>query len=156
MRSLMHWIGCLCFTFSLGVFAHEGHGVPGALPPAPHGGILKEADHVTGHMHAPNKEEVELFFEAVYKDKKLSVFALALEPSNTSTFKTLSAKTDLSGVTMKIENPRTKKTEVVKPVIGESIDLPYDAKGTNRFLIHLEVEHAKEKKKGKIQIESNA
>lgn len=156
MRSLIIGLVWLSLVSPFTLVGHEGHNVPGALPPAPHGGVIAEAASVGGHPPAANKDQTELFFEAVYKDKKLSVFALTLEPKNTAAFRTLSVKSDLSAVTMRIENPRSKKTVAVKPTLGDSLELPYDAVGMHRFLIHLEFVHGKEKMKAKIQIEPNA
>lgn len=139
---------------SLRGFAHEGHGVPGALPPAPHGGVVQEAEHKEKHVHE-GKEEAELFFEAVYKGKDLKVYPLALLSGNTNTFSSLSPAKDLSKINLKVEFPRIKKTVTLKfNTNGEAIHSTLDTKGANRFVVHVSAEHAKEVKVARIQIEN--
>jgi hypothetical protein len=137
------------------VVAHEGHGIPGALPPALHGGIVQEAEHQSKDVHS-GKEEVELFFEAVYKNKEITVYPLTFPKDSTATFQLLSAKKDLSGVTLKVELPRAKKTELLKATVTEDgIKAPFDSKGANRFIVHVAAKHMQEEKAAKIQIENN-
>lgn len=136
--------------------AHEGHGIPGALPPAPHGGVVQEAEHKETNLHKGKEEEAELFFEAVYKGKDLKVYPLALLPGNANSFVVLSPIKDLTKIAVQVEFPRTKKTEVMKVnVNGESIQTTFDAKGANRFMVHVTAEHGKELKAAKLQIETN-
>ncbi len=113
--------------FSIDTMAHEGHGIPGALPPAPHGGVVQEVEHLEkhhsaedGHDHSKEKhaEEVELFFEAVYKNKEIIVYPLTFLKNDTSSFQTLSAKKELSEVALKVELPRAKKFESLKANVG--------------------------------------
>jgi hypothetical protein len=134
-------------------YAHEGHGTPGALPAAPHGGIVQEAEHHgTGEHHG--KEERELFFEVVYKNKELSIYPLTLGTGNS--FTALSAKNDLTNVKLKIEHPRSKKVETPKfEVLENMIRTNFDAKSTNRFIVYLIADFEKESKNVKIQIEKN-
>lgn len=134
-------------------YAHEGHGTPGALPAAPHGGIVQEAEHGGNDVHN-GKEEKELFFEVVYKNKELNIYPLTMGAGNT--FTALSAKKDLSNVKLKIEHPRSKKIETPKfDVLENMIRSNFDAKGTNRFIVHLATDFEKESKNIKIQIEKN-
>lgn len=144
--------------------AHEGHGIPGALPPAPHGGTVQEAthnepeeEHEHGHEHGEGgeKEEAELFFEGVYKGTELKIFPLALMPGNTASFVKLSAKEALSNVSIKIEYPRAKKTEVIKATLAEdAVVATLDARAVNRFIVHITADHDKETKSSAIQIET--
>lgn len=134
--------------------AHEGHGIPGALPPAPHGGVVQEAGHVGEDKHAHGKEETELFFEVVYKDKELSIYPLALMPDKTNAFVPVGAKTALSKIDLKAELPRAKKVEKLTPKIeDEAIKAAFDSKGVNRFIVHVGAEFEKEMKLAKVQIE---
>lgn len=134
--------------------AHEGHGIPGALPPAPHGGVIQEAGHVGEDKHAHGKEETELFFEVVYKDKEISVYPLGLLPEKTNAFVPLSAKSVLSKIDLKAEVPRTKKIEsLTAKVDNEAIKAVFDSKGANRFILHVGAEFEKEMKLAKVQIE---
>ena len=48
----------LLFGLTLGLIladtraaAHEGHGIPGALPPGPHGGVVAESAEAEEHSH---------------------------------------------------------------------------------------------------------
>lgn len=147
-------------TFLLGVLAvgpvalaHEGHGVPGALPPPPNGGVVEEAKHTVAHAH--DGKEAELFFEATYKDKTLKVYPLLLKPDNTSVYSPLSPK-EMEKVEVKIELPRKKATETLKVSVGQAaIEAPFDSKGANRFIVHVSALHNKEVKTAKLQIEKN-
>lgn len=140
---------------SVGASAHEGHGIPGALPPAPHGGVVQEAEHKGADVHS-GKEEVELFFEAVYKDKEITVYPLTFAKDSTASFVGLPAKKELSSVTLKVEFPRAKKVESLKATVtDEAIKAPFDAKKVNRFIVHVLATHGSEEKVAKIQIERN-
>lgn len=161
----MHHRILLWFVFStLSAFGHEGHGIPGALPPAPHGGVVQEAKHEEeehGHEHeeAPHSEgdaeEPELFFEAVYKDKELKIYPLVLPSGANPMFQVLSPLKEFSSVGMKIEFPRAKVTQEVKPSVQtDAIRVAFDAKKVNRFLIHLVVKQGKEMKRATIQVEN--
>jgi hypothetical protein len=166
----------LVFTLALPirVFAHEGHGIPGALPPAPHGGVVQEAkhdeeehgrenahddhDHEEGEKsneaHA-HEEEPELFFEAVYKNKELRIFPLILPEGNNPMFKALSPSKEFASVSMRIEFPRAKTSQEVKAIIeADAIRAPFDAKKVNRFIIHLNVKQKNEEKRASIQLEN--
>ena len=141
--------------FSLRGMAHEGHGIPGALPPALHGGVVQEAEHKGNNVHS-GKEEVELFFEAVYKDKEITVYPLTFPKDSTSTFQTISAKKDLSGVALMVELPRAKKMEPLKATVtDDGIKATFDSKNANRFIVHVTAKHMQEEKMAKIQIEKN-
>lgn len=145
----------LLAIFPLRGMAHEGHGIPGALPPAPHGGVVQEAEHKGEDVHS-GKEEVELFFEAVYKNKEITVYPLTFPKDSTSSFVTLPAKKELSAVTLKVELPRAKKVESLKATVtDDAIKAPFDAKNANRFIVHVIAKHANEEKVAKIQIEKN-
>lgn len=155
-RSLLLW-----FAFStLSALGHEGHGIPGALPPAPHGGVVQEAKHGEEEhgeeVHAEGEaEEPELFFEAVYKDKELKIYPLVLPSGTNPMFQVLSPQKEFSHVGMKIEFPRAKITQEVKPSVqADAIRVPFDAKKVNRFLIHILVKQGKEEKRASIQVEN--
>ncbi len=145
----------LLVIFPLRALAHGNHGSPGALPPPLHGGVVQEAEHkgVDAHAHGKEGEEVELFFEAVYKDKELSVYPLTYAQGSTASFVAFPHK-DLSGVTLKAENPRTKKVETLKTTVADdAIKAAFDSKNANRFIVHVTAKHANEEKVAKIQIE---
>ena len=153
MKSVITIIGWVTLSLAVPSFAHEGHGLPGSLPPPIHpGGKIKEAEHKGTHQ--AGKEEKELFFEVDYKDNALKIHPLTLMPPNTTSWVKLSPKTDISNVGVKIENPRTKKTEAMKPTIGdEFIETPYDLRGSNRFIVYLTATHDNELKEARVQIE---
>lgn len=131
--------------------AHEGHGVPGALPPPLHGGVIHEAEHKVAHTE--DGKEVELFYEVVYKGKTLEVYPLGLPPENTTMFVPLSPKKDLKNVNLKVEFPRSKKTETLKPsLLDEVLKAELDAKGANRFIVTVNALHGNEEKTAKIQV----
>lgn len=147
------------FVLALGLasrgFGHEGHGIPGALPPAPHGGVVQEAKE-KAHKEGEHEEgEAELFFEAVYKDKELRLYPLELPRGNNPMFKVLSPRATFSSVSMKIEFPRAKLVQEARPQIdADAIRIPFDAKNTNRFIVHLVAKQEKEEKLVSIQLEN--
>ncbi len=151
-------------------FAHEGHSIPGALPPAPHGGNVQEAAHLEkegehdheheegekeNHTKENHADEIELFIEAVYANKKITIYPLAILPSDPKSFVNLSPQKDLAKIKVKIEIPRTRSiSEVIHKVEPDGITLDFDAKKLNRFIVHVAVEHQKEEKLAKVQIEN--
>ncbi len=144
----------LTMQTALPVYAHEGHGIPGALPPAPHGGMVQEAQHAGEDVHEEGKEETELFFEVVYKNKEISIYPLSLPANKPTLFVPVSVKGTLSKVELKAEFPRAKKIEKLSPLIEEGvIKAGFDSKGANRFIVHIAAEYEKEVKLAKVQIE---
>ena len=124
------------------LFAHEGHGVPGSVPPAPHGGKLKEA---TGGGK-------ELFFEAVYNDGQLSLYPLHI--TNDNSFAAVSPKGQLTNVSVSVELPRSKKVQKLETKNDEeAIQAGFDVKGASRFIVLVSAKYAGTVKKAKIQIE---
>ncbi len=150
-----NFVVLVVFLFAGHAHAHEGHGIPGALPPAPHGGVVQEAEHKENASH-DEKGEVELFFEAVFKGKEITVYPLTFPKDSTASFVGLPAKKDLSGVTLKVELPRAKKMESLTTTVTEdAIKASFDSKNANRFIVHVFAKHANEEKVAKIQIEKN-
>lgn len=80
----------LIFTllFTVSLFAHSDHAEPGAIPPAPNGGSIGEAKHVHDkHKHDHVKaSKQEVFFEGVFKGKKIKIYPLILDPIGHKTF----------------------------------------------------------------------
>lgn len=159
-------LGLLFTAFSL---AHEGHDMPGAMPPAPHGGEVKAAEEPEGEHHHDGKEakdddhekgeahehgeEKEVFFEVVYANKLVKVYPLTLDPKNPKIFSSLPTKS-FSAVEMKIELPREKKTESVKVTVQEShFEIAFDPKKAFRFFTLVSGKFEGEEKKAKIQVE---
>lgn len=131
--------------------AHEGHDVPGALPPAPHGGVIGEAEHKTAHAH--DKNEAEVFLEVKAAGGKLEIYPLLLEASNTATFKTMAA-TDFKVDSVKVDYPRTKKSEAVKVTPeANGFTTAFAPKSPGRFLVTVTGTHNNEVKVAKLQVE---
>lgn len=71
----------LISIISVSTYAHEDHGAPGSVPPAPNGGVIKEAEHMHhgSHKHDHMKaSKREIFFEGVYKKGSLKLYALEI------------------------------------------------------------------------------
>lgn len=123
---------------------HAGHGTPGAIPVAPHGGKVAEA----------KGGKNELFFEAKYADGKFEIYPLVVgDDKQFQAVPLADVKT-----TVKIENPRTKKTESVKPEAmpedkGQGWTAPFLARGANRLTLHIVADYKNEKKSAKIDVE---
>lgn len=178
-KSLMTSIACFFLWNGVGL-AHEGHGIPGALPAAPHGGVVAESKELEershrdehgaekkapglshseneaaggGHKHGEN--ERELFFEAIYKDKNVRVYPLTFG-KNTSTFVALSPLKDIKNAAIEVELPRAKIVQAIKPrITEEAFEFPFDLKKANRFIVHVSAEFDGEKRTSKLQIERN-
>jgi len=144
VRSLLGLVVFMCAIMVTSVsIAHEGHGVPGSVPPAPHGGKLKEA----------KGGKAELFYEVTYKGSDLKIYPLRI--TDQGVFEAVAPK-ELSKVTVKAENPKTKKTETLTTTsTDESFDTKYTAKGTSRFFVHVSSTYRNESKNAKIQVEKN-
>lgn len=129
------------------VQAHGDHSAPGALPPPFFGGRLAEAKGPTDTASG------ELFFEAVYKDKKISVYPLLIEPKNLKVFKPLSAK-DFLPTEISLTNPRTKKVEKFTPIANDkALEVNFDMKDAKRVVLQMAVNHDGMKKVLEMQIE---
>lgn len=123
--------------------AHEGHGVPGSVPPAPHGGKLKEA--------AGGK--AELFYEVTYKGTDLKIYPLRI--TEQGIFEAVAPK-ELSKISVKAENPRTKKSEVLTTTSSDdALEAKYAVKGSSRFFVHVASTYKSEVKNATIQVEKN-
>lgn len=119
----------LILVMSSSVFAHKDHSAPGAIPPAPHGGVIKEAihKHRGSHHHDHVKaSKKEVFIEGVYKEGNIELYPLELEPKEAKFF--IPIKLDqISEVKIKTINPRDKS------VLSDNYTLDND-----KFLIKLE------------------
>ena len=156
----MKYVWVLLMSFSLNVFAHGDHSTPGAIPPAPHGGILGEAEHQDGehghkgHNHkSTEKEESEVFYEAIVKKNLLRVYPLKLETKKGKSFKSMKVTQKNKGV-IEILNPRSRKSynlPIVLKVDHWQINL--DKIKGRRFILKIESLYNKDKYKGKIQVE---
>jgi len=143
-------LGALCLSLTP-LSAHEGHDVPGALPPAPHGGVVKEAEHKVAHAH--DKNEAEVFLEVKFGEGKLEIFPLLLEPTNTATFKNMTTA-EFAVSEVKVEYPRTKKTETIKVnAEGNGFSTTFAPKSPGRFFVLVSGTHNKEVKTAKLQVE---
>lgn len=178
----------LSLILSSYIFAHEGHDMPGSMPPAPHGGEVKEAEHAeAGHGHhekeekaghenhekeekaqhaheksegshdekkeSHEEEEAEIFFEVVYANKTVKVYPLTVSPKNPKIYAALPTNV-FSEVSLKIELPRQKRTEILKVKTTDSyFEAAFDPKSVFRFFAHVSAKHENEEKKAKIQVE---
>jgi len=140
--------------------AHEGHGLPGSIPPPSHpGGIVKEAKTVGGNG------KVELFFEVVHKKKQLKIYPATITSENPSVF-TPVAPGKLSKILVKTAVPtrgkkkststKTLKVKQQKDSAGvEFLGAVFDAKRANRFIVEVSATYKNEKKLAKIQVEKH-
>lgn len=143
----------IAFIFSMAVvlpvFAHEGgHDVPGVLPPGSHGGKIVEAK---SKVRAPSSHD-ELFFEVVYKDKRLSIYPKVLQASNANEFKDVSPQ-ELGTVELEGENGRTKQSTKLKAeFVDKQIEADFELKGTNFGFVTVSVDHGGVRKTARAQV----
>lgn len=131
MLKKMMIAGLIVQLFLSATFAHEGHEheAPKTLKPQK-GGVIKS----TGAFH----------FEVVAKGNDLSIFVLdeEMKAANPENF-------DLSATG---ELPRTKKVEPIQLAFKENAFVgSYDAKGSHRYTLTLQVKDKLHKKDTKLQ-----
>lgn len=147
----------LLFTIlSINSFGHEDHSAPGSIPPAPNGGVIKEAQHMHHGSHKHDHLEAskrEIFFEGVYQKGVLKIFPLELDPKGHKHFLSLK-NTDFKEVKIEVIDARKKRklTDNFKAdKLGWSIDISDER--TRRFLVHISGIFKSAKYHAKIQIE---
>ena len=132
----------LTLIMTLSLEGHEGHEEPGAIPPAPHGGVVAEAKHMhehsqKGHNHKDAKKR-EIFFEGVYKGKTLKIFPLELDPKTYKSF----LDSDISlykDVKIKLIDPRKKKTYTPKfKIFKNHWNVSLEKVKGRRFIVKIE------------------
>lgn len=144
MKSIVTFImGMLVLTSQ--AFGHAGHGTPGSMPVPPHGGKVVEA----------KGGKSELFFEAKYAEGKFEIYPLVVGDDK------LFQAVPVAEVkpTIKIENPRTKKTQSAKAEAmladkEQGWTVAFPANGANRLKVHIAAEYKNEKKNAKIDVET--
>lgn len=150
-------ISAILITLNTLTFAHEGHHIPGSIPPSPNGGKLAEAKHVHNkHKHNHNHshaKKAEIFFEGLIKDKALSIYPLELDPDTSKVFLQKSL-TDFKKTEFVVFDARKKK----------QVDLKFERKGGNwvadmsglkgrRYIVEIRTMFNGAKFKAKLQVE---
>lgn len=134
--------------------------VPGALPPAPHGGIvepMREAHSSSKPEGEEKKEkpEKEIFVEGTYQNKQVVLYPYTIKPPKTAVFSPIIANKSLSDVRLRVEFPvERKEASLPVTVTNDALVATLDAEHTHRFIVHLSATHGGESKRVKIQIEN--
>ena len=77
-------------------------------------------------------------------------------PPKIAVFTPLLIENHLSGISIKVERPREKRTERVNYRIEkEKIIISYNSNDVNRFIVHVSAKHMDRIKKSQIQIEED-
>lgn len=152
----MKIIFILTILMSLNSYSHEGHGVPGSIPPAPNGGVLEEADHMHHGSHNHDHKEAsdrEIFFEGLYKKGKLLVFPLQLDPKGHKHFISLKSE-DFKDVKIEVVDAR-KKDKIKAELKTGSLDWSIDVSKVRarRFILHVSGIYKGAKYHAKVQVE---
>jgi len=130
----------LISLLSVNTFPHGDHSIPGAIPPAPNGGSLGEAkhDHGKSHKHDHKKaSEIEVFFEAVYKNKLLNIHFLELDPKTNKLFLEHDFA-DFKDLKLEIKDARKKKIITKKHMIdSKKITVDMTGERARRLLIKI-------------------
>ena len=155
IRRQMAWgfgAAVLALSGATTAFAHEGHDAPGALPPSPNGGRVKEAEHK--EAHAGKEAEDELFFEASFKAGQIHVWGLVLPSKDRSAFQSVPTN-QFSKIEAFVENPRKKSKEALtlKPD-GNGFVANYRSAASGRFLLKVAAFHQNDRKEATIQLET--
>jgi hypothetical protein len=143
-------------VLSLNTYAHEDHSAPGSIPPAPNGGVIKEAQHMHHGSHKHDHMEAserEIFFEGVYKKGVLNLYPLELDPKGHKHYITLK-NTDFKEMKIEVVDARKKakvssKFKVEKE--GWSVDV--SKMRARRFIIHISGIFKNAKYHAKVQVE---
>jgi hypothetical protein len=129
--------------------------LPGALPPAPNGGQLGEVKGLDKDKVVPSEQR--LYWEGIYSavEKKIHLFAVKVLPPKNGIFTVLSPEKNISDLKIKVELIRLQQFVSVPFLVSQDrITVDFDAKGSNRFLVHLEGKYPDgEIKKAVVQIE---
>lgn len=146
----------LILVMSLDVYGHGNHHIPGVIPPAPHGGVLTEAQHmhIGSHDHDHGKaSKKEIFYEAKLKKNKLKIFPLELDPKESKTF----ILRDISKFTkakFKVVDARKKKIIPIKlKVVDDHWEGDFKGVRGRRFLVEVDALYHGARYKGKVQVE---
>lgn len=154
MTTLMKMLGLLGLITIIQVplYAHEGHGTPGAkVEPHTEGNQIKEATHEGAHNHGPDTDE--LYFEVNYKNKKLSVYPRVMKAGQTDNkVKPLALSELSSGIELAItynrpKNARENSTPESGADVVEVVLNP--PKGATRIEVTASAVHQNEKKSAK-------
>jgi len=140
---------------SMSIFGHGDHSTPGSLPPAPHGGVIKEAKHIHSNHKHDHKEAMkrEIFFEVSYENQEVKIHLLELNPKNYKDFITLGLK-KIEVLSFKVVDARKKRT-VSKEFTNkeEFLYSKIENKRARRLLIELSVKINGAKFKETVQVE---
>ncbi len=141
---------------SMNSFGHGDHHIPGSIPAAPHGGVVKEAVHQHAgsakHDHGKaNKKEV--FYEAVLKNNLLTIYVLELSTHGYQSFLTIKTS-DVKIKSMEALNPRKKKSYKLAPNTSKSnYTVDFSKIKGRRFIITISALYAGANYVGKVQVE---
>ena len=147
----------LLILVSFYIFAHEGHETPGAIPPAPNGGVLNEAKHIhhgskKGHDHHKEMKR-EIFFEGRFVNDGIRIYPLELGPKNFKVFTELKTS-QFKNIKFKIMDARKNKELEAKVTQDEkSWSLLVKSKRVRRFIVHIDGLLGEARYQAKAQIE---
>lgn len=133
--------------------------LPGALPPAPNGGALGEADRIDKTETAsPDRADAEakLYWEGVHlKDQKqVQLTLVSAVPPKTAIFTVLSPTKEFSDLQVKVEDPRKLQTFKVPFAVKENhVILDFDGRDLNRFIVHVSGKRHDGAREALVQIE---
>ena len=151
MKSLL-----IVLIFSTFTFAHEGHDVPGAIPPAPHGGVISEAKHMHHGSHDHDHHEAskrEIFFEGRFNNNQIEIYALELDSKTHKTFITLDNK-KFSKFNVKVIDARKKKTlDTDVKLVKKHWTVKITNNRVRRFFVDIHGLYDGAKYKARIQVE---
>ncbi len=146
----------ILLLLTLNIYAHEGHDNPGAVPPAPNGGVLEEAMHIHHGSHNHSHKEAnerEIFYEGVYRNNKISIFPLQLDPNKYKHFISLNNK-EFKEVKIDIVDARKKeKLDLKFSVSDKAWIIDVSKVRARRFLLDVSGVFKGAKYQAKVQVE---
>ncbi len=151
---------CISLTGQRSLACDADDELPGALPPAPNGGELGEAERIN-KISIASAEEIKaskpkLYWEGVHMkdEKQISLSLVAAIPPKTAVFTTLSPTQEFSDLRVKVELAREGKFITVPfSVTKDRVIVNFDGKGLNRFIVHIEGNRADGVRRASVQIE---
>lgn len=130
--------------------------LPGALPPAPNGGELGEADRVDKTLKTSSDAEAKLYWEGVHlkEQKQVQLTLVSALPPKTAIFTVLSPAKEFSDLAVKVEDPRRQQTVKVPFTVEDNrVIVNFDGKDLNRFIVHVFGNRADGAREALVQIE---
>ena len=136
--------------FSMNVFGHGDHQVPGVIPSAPHGGKIAEIK-ITKHSHKKNAKEI--FIEGILKNGELKLYPLEIDTKNSKIFSQMQL-TNFQSINFDVKDARrSKEIELEFSKDKHCWSALMGDNSSRRLMISITAKYSNTIYKGKLQVE---